>query len=98
MRDPIERQDAIDVLKERLYANGYSDVKLVSELNRSIGYIMRLPSAQPERKGHWIEVAGDLQCSECGRTYYDLYPDYSETHFCPNCGADMREDQDGESD
>ena len=49
MKDPIERQAAIDALEERLRANGYGNVALVSELNRSIGYIMRLPSAQPEQ-------------------------------------------------
>ena len=43
---------------------------------------------QPERKkGKWLEIAGDLQCSECGATYHDLYPDYSDTKFCPNCGS-----------
>jgi len=46
--DTISRQAAIDVLEERLQANGYTNVALVSELNRSIGYLMRLPSAQPE--------------------------------------------------
>lgn len=46
--DCIERQAAIDVLEERLQANGYTNVALVSELNRSIGYLRRLPSAQPE--------------------------------------------------
>lgn len=46
--DCVSRQAAIDVLEERLQANGYSNVALVSELNRSIGYLMRLPSAQPE--------------------------------------------------
>ena len=43
---------------------------------------------EPERKkGKWLEMAGDLQCSECGATYHDLYPDYSDTKFCPNCGS-----------
>ena len=45
--DTISRQAAIDVLEERLQANGYTNVALVSELNRSIGYLRRLPSAQP---------------------------------------------------
>lgn len=39
------------------------------------------------KKGKWLEIAGDLQCSECGATYHDLYPDYSDTKFCPNCGS-----------
>lgn len=45
--DTISRQAAIDELEERLQANG-CNVSLVSELNRCIGYLMRLPSAQPE--------------------------------------------------
>lgn len=49
MQDLISRQAAIDVLEERLRANGYSNVALVSELNRSVGYLMQLPSVQPER-------------------------------------------------
>lgn len=53
MSDLISRQDAIDVLEERLRANGYSNVGLVSELNRSIGYIMKLPSAQPDTCDYW---------------------------------------------
>ena len=39
--------------------------------------------------GHWVNSAGDNQCSVCGETYSDLYPDYSHTHFCPNCGSKM---------
>lgn len=39
--------------------------------------------------GHWIDFAGDDKCSVCGATYSDLYPDYSYTHYCPNCGAKM---------
>ncbi len=54
--DSISRQAAIDVLEERLRANGYSNVALVSELNRSIGYLMRLPSTQPR----WIPVSEHL--------------------------------------
>ena len=92
MNDLISRQAAIDVLEERLQANGYSNVALVSELNRSIGYLMQLPSAQPERKtGRWIiydialfDGGVDVKCSECGQCGCAPYWD-----FCPNCGAKM---------
>jgi transcriptional regulator with XRE-family HTH domain len=65
-RDCIERQAAIDVLEERLQANGYSNVALVSEFNRSIGYLMRLPSAQPEiircnDCKHWTQTTGNMR-------------------------------------
>ena len=53
-----------------------------------------LPSAQPRKKGKWIDKSDDIDgawnyCSVCGEQAIDLYD------FCPNCGADMRE---GDSD
>ena len=48
MNDLISRLAAIDEIEERKNANGYRNVAVISELNRLEGYIMRLPSAQPE--------------------------------------------------
>lgn len=48
--DLIDRDPAIDELRERIRANGYTNVALVSELNRSIGYLMRLPAVIPEER------------------------------------------------
>lgn len=47
MGDLIRRQEVIDELEERVYANR-GNAAVVSELNRSIGYILKLPTAQPE--------------------------------------------------
>lgn len=49
-----------------------------------------LPSAEPRKKGKWIDKSGDIEgawnyCSVCMEQAIDLYD------FCPNCGADMRE-------
>lgn len=60
----------------------------------------RIPAAdvRPVVRGKWIEsksIMEVLYCSECGfRTIYGAMPDglgrnYS---YCPNCGADMREE------
>lgn len=78
MTDLIDRQEAIDVLKERLQANGYSNVALVSELNRSIGYLMNLPSVDA------VEV---VRCKDCRHyltgmfceAWADLHP-HAETY------------------
>ena len=64
-----------------------------------------LPSVQSERKtGHWVEIGDEpydeWECDVCGfvidgsgcidpEEYRDVY------RFCPNCGADMRGEQDG---
>lgn len=54
------------------------------------------PTIEPERKpGHWIIYTvsmldgEDCKCSECGQTSCAPY-----WNFCPNCGADMRGEQD----
>lgn len=53
--------------------------------------------AQEDRpRGHWIDMADFEQCSECRGTHLkevDTYygkATWIKTDFCPNCGADMR--------
>lgn len=58
-----------------------------------------LPSIQPKR-GKWIKTArwGRVYyCDQC-RNYLDfdgVNAGRGNTNFCPNCGADMRGEQDG---
>ena len=66
----------------------------------NVKIIKSLPSAQPERKtGHWIKTArwGRVYyCDQC-RNYLDfdgVNAGRGSTNFCPNCGADMRGEQD----
>ena len=50
---------------------------------------LELLKEQEVKTGHWIDSAGNDKCSICGEEYSDLYPDYGNTHFCPNCGTKM---------
>ena len=88
MSDTISRQAAIDAIKE-IYEWHDNVTK-----ERIIEHFKQLPSAQPERiRGRWIEkphVYGVAYCSLCD---YELHT--NDTNFCPNCGADMRGEQDG---
>lgn len=52
--------------------------------------------AVPVRHGKWVDDSNGIEgawnyCSVCGEQAIDLYD------YCPNCGADMREDDDHDS-
>ena len=109
MNDLISRQAAIDAilavtgnssvreLYEHVQEHGLSNM-WSGGVNAAIDTIIAVPSAEPERKtGRW-EMKPDPYdffdeipvCSECGCTtkMREVYK------FCPNCGADMRGEQD----
>ena len=89
MRDLISRQDVlnyIDTMPSELTSNGRRMIRRI----RLTEYIEELPSAQPERKrGEWT---AECACEFCGfQPWYER--DIHTLSFCPNCGADMREEQ-----
>ena len=76
---------------EKAYRKGYHDAmeKLKLKLAQAD---MRLPSAQPRKKGKWIQksnIYGVAYWSECD---YELHT--NNTNFCPNCGALMKGEED----
>ena len=81
MNDLIEREDAIRAVGEA-WGKAY----------RVIDALKSIPSA--ERKGEWIEQHENGHgfwvgvCSQCGE-------EKLVDNYCPNCGADMREEDDG---
>ena len=94
MDDLISRQAAIN-----------APVRMVSEGIEWIPvyHVEQLPSAQPQRiKGRWLkkESVGRWddtlwECSECGCLHRDnVFCISGDFNFCPNCGADMRGEQD----
>ena len=49
--------------------------------------------AKPVVRGRWISLEPEIglfECSKCGHKILR-----AECNYCPNCGADMRGDQDG---
>lgn len=93
MDDLISRQDAIDTTWED---PSYTDpLNVLSEVRDRI---KALPSAQPERKkGKWIvtsefEDCRYAKCNQCKVTQI-FYYGKPLTNFCPNCGAELRGEQ-----
>ena len=98
MSDLINRQEAIDALYHVDEYNG-----------RSVEVIRNLPSAQQtsdvveRKKGKWIDepvykqtmdgktLDGFTYCSECKQLREYGY----RSKFCPNCGAEMKGEDDG---
>ena len=85
MSDLIDRQAAIDALnKKKIYRPLDSDRWVISDC---LNEIVKLPPAQPKRmRGRWEVNPIYIKCSECGESFM-LIPQ----NYCPNCGADMRE-------
>ena len=86
MNDLISRQAAIDAIMgeptDAHYPSWYAE------------RLEQLPSAQPERKkGQWMkEDRGHVEyCAVCDQCGFDwIWSDREYFKFCPNCGADMR--------
>ena len=90
----VEIQDLRRMLKEKCD-------EIISDKNLAYEFYVRIceieednrftivDDEQEAKTGYWIESAGNDKCSICGTEYSDLYPDYGNTHFCPNCGAKM---------
>ena len=95
MSDLIDRNEAIDMIEK------YFDGLPIAVHYDMLAMIHRLPSAQPERKkGKWVKIGHwgrSYKCNQCGN-YLDfdgVNAGRGSTNFCPNCGADMRGEQDG---
>lgn len=84
VEDCISRSEAIDYFGDDYEYTG-------KEIQTAL---KRLPAAQTERKGHWIEdeeqkhVEKTWHCSECGN---QAWGEYEKTTYCCHCGARMEE-------
>ena len=98
MSDTISRQAAIDEIKE-IYEWHDNVTK-----ERIIEHFKQLPSAQPERKTGQLKYESAynwFRCNVCRKIYPSEFMQYFDScqyqpgfNFCPNCGADMRGEQD----
>lgn len=84
-KDTIYREDAINVLKERLWANRYSNVDLISELNHNIGDLMRLPSSTESKLPIKRKCAICPHCNNCDVNDNGTIKSTQAIKDCRNC-------------
>ena len=85
LSDP-HSQGSVGLLMVRQYISDNME-----DLNGIVNFLKSRPSAQPERKrGEW---AKNNACQFCGyQPWFDR--DIHTLSFCPNCGADMKGEED----
>ena len=93
-----------DALRDRLQNLGYDDwnqgttTTWAEAFSECADMVDEAPTIEPQRKkGRWIEYDNShCECPFCHEewSYFDNEVEYF--NYCPNCGADMRED--GEAD
>ena len=104
--DCISRSEVILSMK-KLYEQDCKDygceIPECFDADRAIRELKSLPSVQPKPKtGRWVgideEPHEDYECNRCGyvcSTFTANIKPSEEYKYCPNCGADMRGEENG---
>lgn len=104
MTDYISREAALDAISEWLMkALHQENTSSYNEGERAayrtvISEIAELPAAdvRPVVRGTWVGIDDypheDWECDHCGSVVEGTDDPWNYYNFCPNCGADMREE------
>lgn len=100
MSDLIRREDVVEALYQAIRTTLTGT--FADSMSLAIAMVNNLPSAEPERnKGEWNFIGDNMfECTHCGVVYTtqqlnglrNYAVDPYTPRFCPNCGADMRSD------
>ena len=103
MNDPISRQAAIDTLAE-MYCKSDEDGYVWIVRSDAWSRIDALPTIGPVKYGRWDKdsIAFYWRCSECGAivksnlwdVFLDPFSSHRDLNYCPNCGAEMKGEED----
>ena len=87
MAEYIEREK----LPQEVSADGMSDnaVAFAAGYNTCLEHVKSIPAAdaRPVVRGKWIKIKYRSICRDCS------FRGFASWNFCPNCGADMREEK-----
>lgn len=91
---------------EKGFYDGMERLRDIIEESMNKGLYERATEALSERTGEWLEVevlpevydiegvktwGSEMQCDQCGFRHTAIEGHMAQYNFCPNCGADMRE-------
>ena len=99
MSDLIKRKDVLDAICDNCKLETDFDRYKACGNCKDVKMIMDIPSA--ERKGEWIWSPRDTDgtvsgcCSNCSFSHLFIGGHTAQYNYCPNCGADMRGEDDG---
>lgn len=92
----IQGLPSVQPIRPCLYViNRKTSEEAYKNLNSPIYPLDDMPSIQPIRpQGNWIldETDNSITCDKCGCLIWANDISNGEAHYCPNCGADMKED------
>jgi len=103
MAEYIEREAAINSITKIISKSDMPE-DWSKGMFAAMSTLYRIPAAdvRPVVRGKWKVSAHktyyDVSCSVCGINSFfqvDEKDSVSYANYCPNCGADMREEQDG---
>ena len=79
-------------------ASGYAESEYDARIYANL--VKGAPSVQPERaKGEWMpHTIGFRRCSNCKSIWSSDITENMFCNYCPRCGADMRGENDADSD
>ena len=88
----IEREAIMQKFADHVERSNNSDFAQAPTWNEAVQIVEDFPAAdvRPVVRGKWENTGSDVwKCSACG---YGIMPWNEGVNFCPNCGADMREE------
>lgn len=87
----IDREAVMQKFADHVKRSNNSDFAPVPTWNQAVQIVEDFPAAdvRPVVRGKWEYISFmTVKCSNCQETFQELAGD----NFCPNCGADMREE------
>lgn len=103
MSDLIDRQAALDALCDACTLASVKSECIFKNLESCMDHnaILDVPTIEERKKGNWIIEPYGVEgmyihrCSECMNVLMVAPTNRPKYSYCPNCGADMRGEQDG---